>query len=86
MTNDLSTRIRDIVGAHAHLTKDLDSLGDSDDLYAAGMTSHASVTLMLACEDEWDVEFPQKMLSKSTFASIDAIAAAIGSLVPATVS
>ena len=46
----------------------------------AGMTSHASVTVMLACEDEWDIEFPQHMLKKSTFASVDAIAAALDEL------
>ena len=44
------------------------------------MTSHASVTVMLACEDEWDIEFPQHMLKKSTFASVDAIAAALAEL------
>ena len=44
------------------------------------MTSHASVTVMLACEDEWDVEFPQHMLKKSTFASVDAIAEALAEL------
>ena len=32
---------------------------------APGMTSHASVTVMLACEDEWDIEFPQQMLKKT---------------------
>ena len=55
-------------------------MGDGDDLYSAGMTSHASVTVMLACEDEWDIEFPQHMLKKSTFASVDAIAAALDEL------
>ena len=80
MSNDLKARIRSVIGQHANLSKDLSALGDSDDLYAAGMTSHASVTVMLACEDEWDVEFPQKMLTKATFSSVDSIAEAIGSL------
>ncbi len=80
MTDDLTNRIREVIGQHANLLRDVSSLADTDDLYAAGMTSHASVTVMLACEDEWDVEFPQKMLSKSTFSSISAIAAAVSSL------
>ena len=42
------------------------------------MTSHASVTVMLACEDEWDMEFPQQMLKKSTFASVANIRDALG--------
>ena len=58
-----------MIAQHANLNRDLAALGDGDDLYAAGMTSHASVTVMLACEDEWDVEFPQKMLTKATFSS-----------------
>ena len=73
-------QIRAILDEHAKLATDIDSVGDGDDLYAAGMTSHASVTVMLACEDEWDIEFPQQMLKKSTFASVDAIAAALAEL------
>ena len=73
-------QIRGILAEHAKLATDIASVGDGDDLYAAGMTSHASVTVMLACEDEWDIEFPQQMLKKSTFASVDAIAAALAEL------
>lgn len=76
----VNDRIRAILAAHAKLATDVTSVGDGDDLYAAGMTSHASVTVMLACEDEWDIEFPQHMLKKSTFASVDAIAAALAEL------
>ena len=76
----VNEQIRAILAEHARLATDISSVGDGDDLYAAGMTSHASVTVMLACEDEWDIEFPQRMLKKSTFASVDAIAAALGEL------
>jgi acyl carrier protein len=75
--------IRALVGAYAQLTVALESLGDGDDLFAAGMTSLTSVNLMLALEDQFDVEFPNEMLNRATFTSIDAIAAAIDSLVPA---
>jgi acyl carrier protein len=73
-------QIRGILADHAKLATDISAVGDGDDLYAAGMTSHASVTVMLACEDEWDIEFPQQMLKKSTFGSVDAIAAALAEL------
>ena len=76
----VNEQIRSILGEHAKLATDVLALGDDDDLYAAGMTSHASVTVMLACEDEWDIEFPQQMLKKSTFASVSAIAAALAEL------
>lgn len=76
----VTATIRRLLAEHAKLGVDAGSLGESDDLYAAGMTSHASVTVMLACEDEWDVEFAQHMLKKSTFASIAAIRAALAEL------
>ena len=41
------------------------------------MTSHASVNVMLALEDTFDIEFPESMLRKSTFESVTAIATAL---------
>jgi acyl carrier protein len=58
----------------------MDSLTDEDDLYQAGMTSHASVNVMLALEDEFEVEFPETMLRKSTFESVAAIRRALAEL------
>ncbi|MDQ2724730.1 MAG: acyl carrier protein [Actinomycetota bacterium] len=49
----------------------------SADLYRNGLSSHASVNVMLALEDAFDLEFPDRMLKKSTFESIDAIAGAL---------
>jgi acyl carrier protein len=46
------------------------AIGDNDDLYALGLTSHASVELMLALEDAFDIEFPEKMLKRSTFETV----------------
>ena len=53
---------------------------DDADLYAAGMTSHASVNVMLALEDAFDLEFPDRMLKRSVFESINAIHDAIQEL------
>ncbi len=44
------------------------------------MSSHASVNVMLALEDAFDVEFPDSMLTRNVFESIVAIAAAIGEI------
>ena len=79
----VNEQIRAILAEHAKLSadpRDPASVGDGADLYAAGMTSHASVTVMLACEDEWDIEFPQQMLKKSTFASVTNIRDALAEL------
>jgi acyl carrier protein len=72
--------IRNILAEHANLPVDVTKLSDEDDLYRAGMTSHASVNVMLAIEDEFDVEFPEAMLRKGTFESIAAIRVALGEL------
>ena len=76
----MEDRIRTVLREHGKLPVDLASLSDEDDLYRAGMTSHASVNVMLALEDAFDVEFPDKMLRKSTFASVSAIREALNSL------
>ena len=72
--------IRRIVKEHGRLPVDAGDLATDADLYDAGMTSHASVNVMLALEDEFDVEFPDRMLRRDVFESIDAIAAALTEL------
>ncbi len=54
-----------------------EALTDTTDLYEAGLTSRASVSVMLALEDEFDIEFPDQMLNRHTFQSIAAISQAI---------
>jgi acyl carrier protein len=65
--------IREIVSTHGRLPVDVDAVPDDASLYEAGMTSHASVNLMLALEDHFDVEFPDEMLTRSAFESISSI-------------
>lgn len=73
----MENRIRSVLAAHGRLSKDALQLKDDDDLYAAGMTSLASVNVMLALEGEFNIEFPDQMLNRSVFASVGAIAAAV---------
>ncbi len=72
--------IREVLGQHARLSVDPGSLGLDDDLFEAGMSSHASVNVMLALEDRFDIEFPDAMLTRSAFATIGAIADGVGRL------
>jgi acyl carrier protein len=72
--------IREVLVAHGRLAEDAASLGADADLYSAGLTSHASVNVMLALEDAFDVEFPDRMLRKDTFASVAAIRGALEEL------
>lgn len=81
--SDTATKIRAILKEHGRLTKDATELDAGADLYQAGMTSHASVNVMLALEGEFDVEFPDHMLKRSVFESVGAITSAIDELVAA---
>jgi acyl carrier protein len=74
---DLMGRIRRILKEHGRLSKEVDSLPENADLYQAGMTSHASVNVMLGLEGEFDVEFPDSMLKRNVFSSLAAIHSAL---------
>jgi len=71
---------RRIVEEHGRLSVPMAEVADDDDLYNAGMTSHASVNVMLALEDAFDIEFPDAMLKRSVFETVDSIAFAIEQL------
>jgi acyl carrier protein len=69
--------IRQVLAEYGRLAVDVDSIDENTDLFGAGMTSHASVNVMLALEDAFDIEFSERMLKKSTFESIAAIRAGV---------
>jgi acyl carrier protein len=85
MSDSLRDRIRQVVRDHARLPIEIDALSDQDDLFQAGMSSHASVNVMLALEDAFDIEFPDQMLQRSVFESVSGLEAAIGELLGQTV-
>jgi len=76
----LAEEIRRVLRDHARLPVDVDSLDDQADLFRAGMSSHASVNVMLALEDAFDIEFPDSMLKRSVFESVAGIDAAVQEL------
>jgi acyl carrier protein len=65
--------IRKVLEEHGKLTADAATIGIDDDLYRSGLTSHATVNVMLGLEDEFDIEFPNRLLRKTTFQSIRSI-------------
>ncbi len=80
MSQSMTEAIREILQAHGRLAGDVNSLADDADLYRAGLTSLASVNLMLALEDHFDVEFPERLLNRGAFASLSAIKTALEEL------
>ena len=77
---DMSGNVRDILSQHGRLSGPIEELSDTSDLYAAGLTSLATVGLMLALEEGFEIEFPDSMLSRKTFGSIASLVAAVEAL------
>jgi acyl carrier protein len=76
----MKTALRRILSESARLDVPPDTLADDADLYAAGLSSLATVHLMLAIEDEFGIEIPDRMLTRRLFSSIDSMAAAVTEL------
>lgn len=74
-------KIRAILAQHGRLAVPAERLEVDSDLYKAGLTSLATVGLMLALEDQFNIEFADSMLGRQTFASIGSIAQAVRKLV-----
>jgi D-alanine--poly(phosphoribitol) ligase subunit 2 len=74
-------RVRTMVGSLNLLPVPVDGLADQDNLFDAGMTSFGSVQLMLAIEEEFDIEFPNSLLTRKTFATLGGLTSAVEQLV-----
>ena len=69
--------VRSVLADQGKLSEDAQSIAVDADLYRAGMTSHASVNVMLGLEDEFGIEFPEERLTKATFTSVQSITEAV---------
>lgn len=70
-------RIRRAISEYAGVTVPVESIADSDNLFDLGMSSQGGVSLMTGIELEFDVELPDELIRPETFASVDAIDAAL---------
>lgn len=84
MTKEIIARVRTLLGDIENVN--VSALADTGDLYDAGLTSFASVQLMLAIEDAFGVEFPEIMLNRRSFSSIANIARCIEDITQAKVA
>ena len=79
-------KIRELIEQHAGIPQGAHEITDDTDLYRAGMKSFASVQLMLALEETFEIEFPEEMLNRATFRSASAIAAAVQQLTAGSIA
>ncbi|SMD01932.1 acyl carrier protein [Rhizobium sp. RU36D] len=73
----MNNTIRKLLARLGSLSTPIETLADDADLYAAGLSSFASVQLMLGLEEAFDVEFPDHLLNRKSFASVAAIEGAL---------
>ncbi|HCL64763.1 MAG TPA: acyl carrier protein [Rhizobium sp.] len=69
----MNGEIRTLLAKLGGLPVSVDTIANDSDLYAAGLSSFASVQLMLGLEEAFDIEFPDHLLNRKSFASIAAI-------------
>ncbi len=72
--------IREVLVAQGGLSLPAATLADDVDLYQSGLSSHASVNVMLGLEDALGLEFPDVLLRRGTFQSISSIRQALRTL------
>jgi len=77
---EITTRVQQVIAEYAEIGTASNTINADDDLFALGMSSRASVGVMLGLESEFDIEFPDNMLRKDVFESMQSIATAVGSL------
>ena len=76
----IEDEIRSLLKEVAKLRTASGDLAPLDDLYAAGLSSLATVDLMLAIEDRFAIEFTSAWLNRRTFASIATLGTAVRAL------
>ena len=58
----IDEEVRRVVASHGRLSVDVAGVGAQDNLFRLGMTSHATLNVMLALEEAFDIEFPEELL------------------------
>ncbi len=78
--------IREILAQSGRLAVPVESLDDEADLFAAGLDSLAIVNVLMSIEERFDIELPDEMLSRRSFASIATLKRVVSELTEATAS
>lgn len=72
--------VKSIVAKNGELDREISTVGLLDDLFNLGMSSRATVGVMLDIEETFDIAFPDEMISREVFESIEAISKAVETL------
>ena len=73
-------QVREILAKNGRLAVPVDTLSDDSDLFSAGLDSLAIVNVLMSLEEQFDIELPDEMLQRKSFASIATITTIVNSL------
>ena len=76
----MNDEIRAILDDNGKLAVAASTLGEFDDLFAAGLDSLAMVNVLMAIEEHFNIEVPDNMLSRRTFSSLHALSSMVDEL------
>src|SRR5437773_1556041 len=82
----MQDKIREVLAQSGRLAVPVDSLDDTADLFAAGLDSLAIVNVLMNIEECFDIELPDELLSRRTFASIATLTCVVADLTERTTS
>ena len=70
---NITQAIREILASNEAFGGKAEQISEDDSLFDLGLDSFGSVQLILALEERFNVEFPDSLLHRKSFASIRAI-------------
>ncbi|MCG1043331.1 acyl carrier protein [Mycetohabitans sp. B8] len=76
----MNSKLREILAQWADLDVPIASLSDDASLYDAGMSSLATVKILMAIENAFNVEIPDEWLTRELFTSVAWLGQAIKQL------
>jgi len=77
----MKVALRRILAETACLDVPVETLSDTDNLYAAGLSSLGTFRVMLAIEDTLGIEIPGELITFDLFQCIDSLTRALAPLV-----
>jgi acyl carrier protein len=80
-TTKLTSEIRDLIAENSELEL-TEAISDDDDLFAAGMQSLDCVRILVAVEDEFEIEIPNDRIDRSIFSSVSNLSATVAEFLP----
>ena len=76
----MDNELRVILQSCGGLSVPVDRLDDSADLYVAGLSSLATVNVMLAIEQKFAIEIPDELLTRRTFQTLASLRSTVSDL------